>query len=199
MPESRTSVTARSSVQAATDLGARTESAPVSHRLTFQMVPMWLWRRNLRALMTKWEWTKHRKSIISERGLRCSICGRVVAESKSIFCHEEWNYDSESWIATLTGFALTCWDCHATEHWGHTTRMVCQGRYPRDTLERLTAHFMTVNGCTKADFDSCLDAAVERFSGLSGAMPWTIEWGLYSDWVAENYEGDPFEGVPHLL
>ena len=35
-------------------------------------------------------------------------------------CHEVWNYDNTTCLATLTAFSLACRDCDSVLHIGHT-------------------------------------------------------------------------------
>jgi hypothetical protein len=170
-------------------------------KLSIQMVPQPLWERNLRKLMSQYEWGKLRKKVLLERGLTCVTCGFVAPQSKNIYCHEKWSYETENdpWIARLTGIELTCWNCHAIEHWGRTERLVSQGAIRAETLDLLVEHFAKVNQTTVDQFEKHRQYAVEKFSTRSSYYHWEIEWGPFKDWVEENYEGDPFEGIPHLF
>ena len=68
-------------------------------------------------------------------------------ESKRVSCHEEWDYDisRSPAIARLVGLKLSCWHCHAVEHFGRTEILGRSGELLRaveDTIE----HFCRVNG-----------------------------------------------------
>jgi hypothetical protein len=170
------------------------------YKLSIQLVPQQLWFKNLRKLMGQYEWGKLRKKTIAERGLVCETCGFIAPLSKNIFCHEKWAYETStaSWIAKLIGIKLTCWNCHSIEHWNRTEMLVSKGSLRAETLELLVNHFMNVNKSTREDFEAHKDDAVEIYSKRSSYFDWQIDWGPFSKWVAENYDGDPYEGAPSL-
>ena len=172
-----------------------------NYRLSIQLVPQQLWFRNLRKLMSQYEWSKLRKKVIAERGLVCETCGFVAPLSKNIFCHEKWTYETSTdpWIAKLIGIEMTCWNCHSIEHWKRTEMLVAQGTLRTETLDLLVNHFLTVNKSTKEAFEAHKKEATEIYSRRSSYFYWEIDWGPFSQWVEENYDGDPFEGSPFSI
>jgi hypothetical protein len=152
--------------------------------------------------MTKYEWAKFRKLILSKHGLNCSLCGFVAPLSRNIFVHEEWAYEvsPDDAVVKLTGFSTVCWDCHQTEHWGLTERMVANGTFHPDTEARLIQHWMKVNNASEAEFVAHKDDAFAEFSSLSGITEWRMDWGPMQTWIDEEFgDADPFEGQPHLF
>ena len=144
-----------------------------NYRLSIQLVPQQLWFRNLRKLMSQYEWSKLRKKVIAERGLVCETCGFVAPLSKNIFCHEKWTYETSTdpWIAKLIGIEMTCWNCHSIEHWKRTEMLVAQGTLRTETLDLLVNHFLT------RQFNSEVPRAVGLRTLLAGFCIRVFFWG----------------------
>ena len=168
-------------------------------RLSIQLVPRSLWERNIRHLMTKYEWTKFRKKHLSDRNISCEICGSDPENGK-IFLHEDWRYDltTEPYTARLRSFVTTCWDCHATEHWGLTERATATGEFPAGTVERLIAHWAKVNGVDGGRFAAHRKRAFNEFERLSDVTEWQWDFGPMATWIKEEFGDAPFEGWPQI-
>src|ERR1700738_4583185 len=129
----------------------------MSYKPAIRMVPYPLWGMNLHRMLPKSRWNKIRQELIAERGLKCQTCGKVETESKRIFAHEEWEYETKCAPATarLAGLKLSCWHCHAVEHFGGTGNMVASGELDRaikDTIE----HFCRLNQVGPEEFNAHL-------------------------------------------
>jgi hypothetical protein len=85
-----------------------------------EMVPRVLWyesmHRRLRRSGKRRLWNALRAEVLAEHGNACDYCG-AVWEKKQV-CHEEWLYDDEQGIVTLTGFAIACQLCNFGLHPG---------------------------------------------------------------------------------
>lgn len=149
------------------------------------MVPGPLWRINLRHVLPRSQWRKLRTDLIAERGLTCEVCGTAETEGKRIFVHEEWEYatDLKPAIAHLVGLKLSCWHCHAVEHFGATDAMAATGELGEQAVEGAIAHFCRVNGVKRDTFQAHLAQARAEWTRLS-RLKWKVDWGRFAGRVA---------------
>jgi hypothetical protein len=143
-------------------------------------VPKPLWNENLRHRLSKSAWSKLRKQLIDERGLRCETCGKEVAESKKISAHEEWEYDTSTSpaVAHLTGIKLSCWLCHAVEHVGFANELAQSGAFP-NALEYAIQHFCAMNNVGRDVYEKHKDEAFAEWHRRN-AMQWRVDWGDFT-------------------
>ena len=156
------------------------------YKPSIRMVPGPLWGMNLRRLLPKSRWNKIRQGLIAERGLKCETCGKVENESSRIYAHEEWDYETKrsSGIARLVGLKLSCWHCHAVEHFGATGNMVLSGELSRRAVEDTIEHFCRLNGVDRQTFQAHLAEAKAEWMRLS-QLKWTVDWGRFASLVTE--------------
>src|SRR5215472_8642607 len=130
----------------------------MSSKSAIRMVPGPLWGKNLRRMLPKSQWNKIRRNAITERGLECQTCGKIETESKRIFAHEEWEYDTGPTpaMARLKGLKLSCWHFHAVEHFGATGNMVRSGELTERAIEDTIRHFCRLNGVRRNEFQAQL-------------------------------------------
>ncbi|MGA8498942.1 MAG: hypothetical protein WB764_25890 [Xanthobacteraceae bacterium] len=124
--------------------------------------------------------------MIQERGLRCQTCGKTETESKHIFAHEEWEYvtTSSPAVAHLKALVLSCWHCHAVEHFGATQNMVLSGELTAQAIEDTIEHFCRLNQVGRDAFDVHRAEARAGWIGLS-KLEWIVDWGSFGSLVAE--------------
>lgn len=153
-------------------------------------VPAPLWGVNLRTALSRTQWRKLREEVIAERGLRCETCGQTQSEPRDIAAHEEWAYDlaADPAVATLTGIHLSCWLCHAVEHFGATASMVASGEVGGFAVEDAIAHFCQRNGVDRAEFDARHLVVFEEWSRRNH-LEWVVDWGEFSLVVEERNPG----------
>lgn len=149
------------------------------------MVPGPLWGGNLRKMLPKSRWTKIRQGLVAERGLTCQTCGKVETESRRIFAHEEWEYETGCVpaIAHLVGLKLSCWHCHSVEHFGATSNMVLSGELTERAIEDTIEHFCKLNGVGRVEFDAHHARAKSEWLRLS-ELTWEVDWGVFAPLVA---------------
>jgi hypothetical protein len=142
---------------------------------------------NLRRLLPKSRWQKIRIGLIKESGLRCQTCSSTETESKRIFAHEEWEYETacSPAVAHLRGLVLSCWHCHAVEHFGATGNMVLSGEVTAQAIEDTIEHFCRVNQVGREAFDVHRAEARAKWTRLS-KLEWTVDWGSFGALVAET-------------
>jgi hypothetical protein len=151
------------------------------YKPAIRMVPLPLWRKNLRHMIPKSRWQKIRQSLLQERGLQCQTCGKAETEGKRIFAHEEWEYETtrSPAIAHLKGLALSCWHCHAVEHFGATGNMVGSGELSPQAIVDTIEHFCRVNRVGRDAFDAHGAEARAEWNRLS-KLEWTVDWGAFT-------------------
>lgn len=167
-------------------------------KLSVSLVPIPLWKFNLRCFTTQTRWYGLRRQIIEERGARCDTCGAHVEDSKRLHLHEEWHYDEEAKPPTVTlrGLSLSCWHCHAVEHFQMTRTLIRNGKLNPSAEAEVIAHFCTVNGCDEATFHAHQKEAQAVMSRRSD-LHWRMDWGAYTDLVLERYTEIPQPGRLH--
>lgn len=157
-----------------------------------QMVPVSLWRMNLRALATQTEWKHLRTKLLDLQGTICSGCGKVETATRRVYAHEEWEYFERvrSGTARLSSISLVCWHCHACEHWGCTNALVARGSLTRRAIDDTIAHFCRLNQVNEDGFRAHEAIAYTDWQRRS-QMAWTIDYGIAEGWAVTNYERDP--------
>lgn len=162
-----------------------------SYAPSINPVPLPLWGVNLRALMTRTEWRRERRTLLEGRGQRCETCGEEEELSRRIYAHEEWEYVTGGVpaVARLMGIKLSCWHCHACEHFGAVKGMVATGRLSQRAIEDTIAHFCRLNGVDEAAFHAHHREAFLKWAELN-SLTWRIDWGPYTGWVQDTFEGD---------
>lgn len=156
-------------------------------KLSIRMVPGPLWGKNLRKILPKSQWQKLRKQVIAERGLTCQTCGKIEVESKRIFAHEEWDYELTCLpaVAHLKGLVLSCWHCHAVEHFGATGNMVLSGELTQRAIEDTIDHFCRVNCADREAFHAHHREAKAEWIRLS-RLEWVVDWGPFASLVVQR-------------
>lgn len=172
---------------------------PEKFKLAIRPVPSPLWYRNLRHELGKYRWGKFRAAIIAQRGLNCEVCGKAIAESKSVKAHEEWTYriSGERGTAKLEKIVLCCWHCHHSEHFLLTLKLVDQGVLTERAIKDTITHFCRLNGVTEKQFDEHLSQAEAEWRDLS-LKKWKVDWGAYRSLIQDRKAGRRFE-IPALI
>ena len=153
----------------------------MEYRPAINPVPAPLWGVNLRSALSKTQWRKLREGVIAERGLHCQTCGQRQSEPRDLAAHEEWAYDTttKAAVAKLTGINLSCWLCHAVEHFGATTNLAAAGDIGRFAVEDAIAHFCALNGVGRAEFEAHHKAAFAEWSQRN-ELEWSVDWGSFT-------------------
>jgi hypothetical protein len=151
---------------------------------SINLVPKPLHFRNLRKILTQTQWDKIRKPLIAEHGNKCQVCKEDV---KQVYAHEEWEYDTAPTpaVSRFAGITLSCWHCHAVEHFLNTGLLVRSGSLTQQALDDTVAHFCRLNGVGPKEFEAHLAEAYAKWENLS-ALEWVIDWGPYAAMVAER-------------
>lgn len=143
-------------------------------RLTIELVPTPLHYRTLAGgLMPLPAWTRLANRVKAEHGYRCAYCG---AEGR-LLCHEVWHYDDERHIQTLVGFKPICMWCNRVKHMGLTNIRASEGEID---LEQVDEHFMRVNECDRAAYETYRRQAFDEWERRSAFPDWTQDFGIYA-------------------
>jgi hypothetical protein len=147
-------------------------------------IPRPLYGRNLRKILTQTQWKKLRAGVLEERGLRCETCGKEEAESKRLSAHEEWEYDVSQTpaVAKLTEIKLSCWHCHAVEHFGAIGSMALGGELSAQAVDDTIAHFCRLNRVGIPEFEAHALEAFQKHDELS-QLEWRVDWGQFAPMV----------------
>jgi hypothetical protein len=140
-----------------------------------ELVPSTSWYDNLRNAMTKTDWDYIRKEVYAYYDHQCGVCG----VGGTLHCHEVWQYDDTNHTQTLDGFVALCPWCHHIKHLGLAGILASRGELD---YERLIAHFMTVNQCTRNAFLWHREAAMSQWERRSKHQ-WRVELGEYQSMV----------------
>lgn len=157
-------------------------------KLTVEPIPENNWHLSLANLLPKPIWDTLRREVYFKAGYICEICSACDCE---VHCHEVWFYNDKKGLQILSGLLCVCKDCHDIKHWGRTVHMVHEGKYPGDTIPRLTKHFCQVNGCTERDFE-LHKIAVGELTQMRSKKKYKIDFGLFKvnriidEWIREN-------------
>jgi hypothetical protein len=133
-------------------------------RLAVDLLPRSLWGRSLAKTLAWHAWRALRDDTLMAYAGRCAFCGASPAGH----VHERWEYRTRTRTATVAELFLVCVDCHACIHWGRSQK-VCRAQ----ELDRLIAHFCTVNQCDTPRFNIHLQSAASAFYARD-EIAWTV-------------------------
>jgi hypothetical protein len=139
-------------------------------RLGIEPIPGGSTLASLANLLPPWQWDRVRRSVYQRAGYRCQACGR----EGMLHCHEVWQYNEETSIQWLRGFATLCKDCHDVKHI----------LFNRDAArhKELMRHFAAVNHISPEEAEAYLEAACQRQLKLD-QQGWKVNYGDYNCWM----------------
>lgn len=138
--------------------------------LNIEVIPQSTWGKNLRSMMSQYQWKKLSKSVRELADGKCDICCEDTEFSK-LDAHEvwEWDFDTESQI--LTDVIAVCKPCHATIHLGRSEQL----GFGKDAANQ----FMKVNEVGETEFSI---ARLESINGLHDKNS-IKEWKINIDYL----------------
>jgi hypothetical protein len=139
-------------------------------RLSIEPIPEGSWLASLANLLPPWQWDRVRRSVYQRAGYRCQLCGR----EGMLHCHEVWQYNEETGIQWLRGFAALCRDCHDVKHI----------LFNRDAArhKELMRHFIAVSRITREEAEAYVEAARQQQQKYD-QRHWAINFGEYNCWM----------------
>jgi hypothetical protein len=135
-------------------------------------VPVPLWKRSVCNVLgvKRKPWRTLRQEVIDAAASMCEYCGESY--EKGMICHEVWEYDDQSHIATLNAFVLACRDCNFVLHAGLALevgfRQEATGK--GSTAERgnqAVSHLSKVNSISESEAQRILTLAFRQHSERS--------------------------------
>jgi len=132
-------------------------------KLTIELVPESAFYKNVRALLTKDQWSALSKQVRSAAYDICQICN---SPKQSLDCHEVWHYNDSKLIQKLTGLVALCKDCHMVKHFGFAQ---IKGKG-----EQALNHFMKINKLTRRQALTYIEEAFEIWK-LRSKSSWTTD------------------------
>lgn len=90
-------------------------STPIAIELRPNLIPRPLENVNGHDLLKKRDWQMIRSDVLAAANNRCSICSFAGLAPEA---HEQWEYDDNQHIASLTKIIAICQQCHHVIHFG---------------------------------------------------------------------------------
>lgn len=134
-------------------------------RLAPELIPRPLFGHSAHRLLPTSAWRRVRQRELDRSGPACEVCGRQV--DRGLVAHERWLHRTDPPTAVLAAIRMQCRPCDGAVHIGLADGQG-RGRAARATLVR-------VNGISWADAELLVEAAYERWAGLSSLRGWTAE------------------------
>lgn len=135
--------------------------APV--KLQPELVPRPLWRISAyRTLGRGKDWKSIRQDTLEAGGGHCGVCGD---STPPLYCHEKWDYDDKTGMATLVGFQALCDPCNWATHIGLAGE--------RGHSQEARAQLARVNGMSAGEVDALIERAKKDWMRRS-QMRWEV-------------------------
>jgi hypothetical protein len=147
-------------------------------RLAIRPIPQPLFRKNLRTALGKYQWTKLRRTLLSEHGSKCEICN---ARPNKLYAHEVWQYKTSvsPAVAHLSHVSFLCVRCHGCEHFLLTIEFVKAGILTADDFDSAVKHFCRINRVSQRIFWQRLERARTCWKMLSKLKWRKPEFGTF--------------------
>lgn len=124
--------------------------------------------RNVRAVLTKKQWSVISKQVRSEAYDICQICHDHADDT-----HEIWFYDDHTVTRKLVGLRALCKSCHGVKHFGFSR---IQGRG-----EQALQHFMKINELTRQEAEIAITKSFEVWQKRSQKQ-WKLDISILKDY-----------------
>lgn len=147
-------------------------------KLVIELVPRPCWYSNMRKVLSKQAWDMLRKQVYAQYEYKCGIC----QVSARLHCHEQWHYDDERHIQTLTGFIALCEYCHHVKHIGFAGILASRGEVDYGDI---VEHFLLVNQCDEQVFLQHKRDAFQQWEERS-RYDWKTDLGSYAHLVQKK-------------
>lgn len=105
--------------------------------LTYNLIPVTCWNRNVRTILGKEVWDKVRRKVYRVANYRCEICGGK-GDKWPVECHEEWVF--KDGVQVLDSLIALCPLCHKAKHFGRTREVESDF-----VIKRVIEHIMNLN------------------------------------------------------
>lgn len=129
-----------------------------------EMLPVTTWEDNLRTRFSSKQWDILRKECYRRAGHRCEICGGPGLPQ--VEAHEQWSFDDDFCVQSLTGLLCLCPLCHKAFHLGFAKRI---GLY-----DAVVEHIKAVNGWDSQILSRALEL-VEKLAQERSRYHWELD------------------------
>lgn len=160
----------------------------MSKTLQIELVPIPLFRKNLRYALSSRGWQKIRSKQLETHNGRCDVCGQEIERRANL--HEEWEYEveGEKGVARITDLKFVCFYCHGCEHFGWLENVFARLPGTREDVVSIAIdHYCEVNGVGPEEFEADEKAAYALWRERN-KLEWEIDWGEYEPLVAATAE-----------
>ena len=140
-------------------------------KLSISLVPGNAWGRNVRAVVSRLEWSRLRwkfgasldcptggggfncgRSSLGHNFLTCEVC---EGQFNNLHLHELWGFDDIKLVQKLIGFKALCEECHNTIHYGRSSMV--------GLAERAFLHLKNINGWSDEQAKSHVKKAFDEW------------------------------------
>jgi hypothetical protein len=116
-------------------------------------------------------WNRLRKDAYEKVGCKCVVCG----SEEKWECHEEWDFNDETKVQTLSRLMPLCVMCHKVKHIDLSMNVL------EIPMEKLVGHFCKVNDCSVEDFEDYNQKRLEIWSERN-EFSWKVSLGEFSSY-----------------
>lgn len=146
----------------------------VNNILEPELIPLTMWRMNVRAVISKQNWDALRWSFGStsfppsfarsaarelglpepkrQKELKCRYC---KASQNNLELHELWKYDDKHLVQKLVGLIPVCKDCHLSLHLGYANKI--------NLGDRAKQHLATLNNWSAKETDKYVKCIFKKW------------------------------------
>ncbi len=159
--------------------------------LYLELVPATMWGKNVRAIISRDNWsalrwsfgaTKEKPLFLKldvpypdwEAHIECKICG---AREDNLELHEQWEYDDGSLVQKLVGMIPVCQNCHLAMHLGRANQL--------GLADKAEEHIAKVNHWTVSQVDKHVKEAFESWV-LRSQHQYKLDVSWLTKWVPES-------------
>ncbi len=132
-------------------------------KLNINLLPRGAWGNDLSNTLPKKEWDILRNYCYKRANNHCEICGKY---DENLNAHEEWIFDKNTKIQTLTKIIGVCSNCHGVIHFRNSER--------NGYGDNAKKHFMKINNCNQLEFAKHYFLEQNRFDELSKIKRWKV-------------------------
>lgn len=150
-------------------------------KLTIELIPSELWYKNLRSDSALHNWNKLRSDCYDKAAYKCEICsdnGIDQGYRHTVECHEEWEYNFETFEQKLTRLVCLCPNCHKVKHAGLS---LIKGELPLVVLQ-----LMMVNKISQDEAEEYIEDSFIRYETMN-----SIDWKQDLSYVANPRQEEP--------
>ena len=164
--------------------------------LKIELVPKTMWRKNVRAVISKQNWDALRwsfgatkipppftKSAARELGLpepklqKKLTCHYCEAYQDNLELHELWEYNDEQLIQRLVGLVPVCEDCHLSLHFGFANTV--------NLGDRAKQHISRINGWTDKETDKYVNYIFKRWF-IRSQNDYSLDLTFLKEWFSDS-------------